>query len=276
MTERRPQLLEDAQIHQFVVNGFVAVRPAALSADFHRSIKDELDVLLEAGGNPGNSLLPRIPQLQSMLDDPAVAGAVQSLCGRDALLHPHRYVHARGSDDDPANVGQSWHKVAPTLCRCFDNHARLLNCTNAAAAAAAAMQDDYTCTTRPRVTNTSSVGSSCSVSPRPLRPPAAASCPMLSIRWSGCAAAAAATAVTSDYPEDVTLDMGPTCILPGESLSTTHPCVPSVLFLLAHLVASDRCAWMGGFDVHTGCHHLQSISHCNPQQARRRRRTSSR
>ena len=73
--------------------------------------------------------------------------------------------------------------------------------------------------------------------------------------------------VTSDYPEDVTLDMGPTCILPGESLSTTHPCVPSVLFLLAHLVASDRCAWMGGFDVHTGCHHLQSISHCNPQQA---------
>ena len=123
MTERRPQLLEDAQIHQFVVNGFVAVRPAALSADFHRSIKDELDVLLEAEGNPGNNLLPRIPQLQSMLDDPAVAGAVQSLCGRDALLHPHRYVHARGSDDDPANVGQSWHKVAPTLCRCFDNHA---------------------------------------------------------------------------------------------------------------------------------------------------------
>ena len=143
VTERRPQLLEDAQIHQFVVNGFVAVRPAALSADFHRSIKDELDVLLEAEGNPGNNLLPRIPQLQSMLDDPAVAGAVQSLCGRDALLHPHRYVHARGSDDDPANVGQSWHKVAPMLCRCFDNHARLLNSTNVAAAAAAAMQDDY-------------------------------------------------------------------------------------------------------------------------------------
>ena len=112
-----PQLLSDADIHQFVVNGFVTVQPSSLSADFHRSIKYQLDEILEGEGNPGNNLLPRMPALQSMLDDPAVAGAVQSLCGRSALLHPHRFVHARPSDNDPENVGQTWHKVrcAPSV-----------------------------------------------------------------------------------------------------------------------------------------------------------------
>lgn len=106
-----PRLLKDAEIHQFVVNGFITVQPS-LSAQFHRSVKEDLDAILEDEGNPGNNLLPRMPALQSMLDDPVVAGAVQSLCGRNALLHPHRFVHARSSDDSPDNLGQSWHKVS--------------------------------------------------------------------------------------------------------------------------------------------------------------------
>ena len=41
-----------------------------------------------------------------VLDDPAVAGAVQSLLGREPLLHSHRYVHAR----PPGGEDQQWHK----------------------------------------------------------------------------------------------------------------------------------------------------------------------
>jgi hypothetical protein len=61
--------------------------------DFHRAVYNRMEAVLEKSGNPGNNLLPRIPEIQDVLDHPAVGGALTGILGSSYYIHPHRYCH---------------------------------------------------------------------------------------------------------------------------------------------------------------------------------------
>ena len=53
----------------------------------------QIETLFATEGNPGNDILPKVPDLYQILRDPAVDGALQSLLGPSYLIHPHRHCH---------------------------------------------------------------------------------------------------------------------------------------------------------------------------------------
>lgn len=105
MPTRNPHLLRDDNIRRFITDGYVQVN-AGLPAEFHRDLYRRIETMLEEEGNPGNNILPRIPEIQRVFDQPAVRGALASLLGPGYLMHPHRYCHL----NKPGSSGQQWHK----------------------------------------------------------------------------------------------------------------------------------------------------------------------
>ena len=97
-------LLDDDAVRQFLIDGSIQVR-ADFPDDFHGRVYDGLEQQL-AFGNPGNNILPQLPELSSVYEHPAVRGALTSLLGPGYFMHPHRYCHLNlpGSDQ------QHWHK----------------------------------------------------------------------------------------------------------------------------------------------------------------------
>ena len=98
-------LLSDAQIRHFIVNGYVTVT-TELSAQFHDAIYEQTVNVFDKEGNPGNNLLPRIPEIQKIFDDPNVRGALTSLLGADYYMQPHRHSHY----NPPGSKGQHLHQ----------------------------------------------------------------------------------------------------------------------------------------------------------------------
>ncbi|MDE0012820.1 MAG: HEAT repeat domain-containing protein [Candidatus Poribacteria bacterium] len=98
-------LLSDAQMRHFIVNGFVTVT-TDLSAQFHDAVYEKTVSVFDKEGNPGNNLLPRIPEIQSVFDDPNVSGALTSLLGPDYYMQPHRHPHY----NPPGSKGQGLHQ----------------------------------------------------------------------------------------------------------------------------------------------------------------------
>ena len=62
--------------------------------------------MLAKEGNPGDDILPQVPEIQQVFEAPAVRGALTSLLGPDYAIHPHRHCHDLG----PGGGGQHWHK----------------------------------------------------------------------------------------------------------------------------------------------------------------------
>jgi HEAT repeat protein len=143
MSVQIDQLLDDAAMQQFITKGYVQVR-AALPAEFHCQVRERLDAVHDSVGNPGNNILPLIPEIGQVFEDDAVRGALTSLLGPDYFMHPHRYGHS----SPPGSPDQTWHK------------------------------DDY-------IQDQNARHHRC--------------------RW----------VMAFYYPQDVTLDMGPTALLPG-------------------------------------------------------------
>ncbi len=105
MTNRNSHLLRDDDIRKFITDGYVQVN-AGLPEGFHQNLYRKIETVLEEEGNPGNNILPRIPEIQRVFDQPAVRGALTSLLGPGYLMHPHRYCHL----NKPGSPGQQWHK----------------------------------------------------------------------------------------------------------------------------------------------------------------------
>ena len=72
--------------------------------------------MFEDEGNPGNNILPRIPDIGRVFEHPAVAGALTSLLGPRYNLNPHRHCHLNRA----GSKGQSWHKD----CYVYDHNLR--------------------------------------------------------------------------------------------------------------------------------------------------------
>ncbi len=105
MSDGKSHLLRDEAVRQFITDGYVQVN-AGLSEAFHQELFRKIETVLDEEGNPGNNILPRIPEIQRVLDQPAVRGALTSLLGPGYLMHPHRYCHL----NKPGSSGQQWHK----------------------------------------------------------------------------------------------------------------------------------------------------------------------
>jgi hypothetical protein len=101
---QRPVLLTDEQMRSYVINGYVTVR-ADLPEEFHSDLRTQLEELFEKEGNPGNNILPKLPEIHRVFQDPAVVGAVTGLLGEDYYLHPHRHCHC----NPPGSAGQNMH-----------------------------------------------------------------------------------------------------------------------------------------------------------------------
>ncbi len=99
-----PHLLDDASVRQFLIDGSIQVR-AEFPDDIHGRLYNGLEQLF-AAGNPGNNILPQLPDLAAIYQHPAVRGALTSLLGPDYFMHPHRYCHLH----NPGSDNQNWHK----------------------------------------------------------------------------------------------------------------------------------------------------------------------
>ena len=55
-----------------------------------------------------NNVLPSVPDLQKVYDDPAVVSALRSLLGPGHVMHQHRGIHLTTGGE---NHNQTWHKV---------------------------------------------------------------------------------------------------------------------------------------------------------------------
>ena len=99
-----PIRLTDEQMHDFIRQGFVSIK-TDFPPDFHAYIRRQLDTHL-AEKNPGNNLLPVVPEIQEIFNHPAVDGALSSVLGDEYYLHPHRFCHV----NTPGNEGQQLHK----------------------------------------------------------------------------------------------------------------------------------------------------------------------
>lgn len=98
-------LFNDNQIRDFIVNGYVTVK-TNLPTSFHEYVYQQLNSVVENEGNPGNNVLPRIPEIQEVFDQPVIQGAFTSILGPDYIMHPHRHPH----HNSPGSEAQGWHK----------------------------------------------------------------------------------------------------------------------------------------------------------------------
>ena len=108
-------LLTDAQIQRFILDGYITVQTDAIP-ETHGTIYDEIETVFDKEGNVGNNILPRVPRIQKVFDQPVVRGALTSLLGPDYIMNPHRHCHL----NPPGSGGQSWHKD----CYVFDHNIR--------------------------------------------------------------------------------------------------------------------------------------------------------
>ena len=105
MSDRDLVKLSEEQMRDFVANGYISLKPD-LPESFHREIYETTEKAFERVGNPGNNILPMVPQLQQVFDHPQISGALTGILGENYYLHPHRHCHF----NKPSSEGQTLHK----------------------------------------------------------------------------------------------------------------------------------------------------------------------
>ena len=103
--------LSDEAVYKYLTDGYIVIQPERLGDDFHQALWHEADKLYAAAGLLksktahldllGDNLTARVPRVNALLADPAVAGAIESILGEDAFLHPHNFVHESTTKDQP-------------------------------------------------------------------------------------------------------------------------------------------------------------------------------
>ena len=103
--QREPIALTDEQLTHFVAAGYLPLE-SSLPASYHRLIFERFNEIQQSYGHFGNNLLPLVPELGELFDDPVVKGALQTVLGKEYSMHPHRALHA----NPPGSPEQSFHK----------------------------------------------------------------------------------------------------------------------------------------------------------------------
>ena len=84
--------LTSEQTRRFVVDGFLRLTPT-VPAGLHETILARLNERVDDDDNPGNNVLPVVPEMRYILRSPEVLGALTSLLGPNYIEHPHRFCH---------------------------------------------------------------------------------------------------------------------------------------------------------------------------------------
>jgi hypothetical protein len=92
-----PKHLSDAEMKDFIREGYVTLQ-SELPREFHEHIYQCLEPLDEQGPVGHNNLLPCVPELRDVLDEPAIRGALESILGPGYFLHFHRHDHVNLPD----------------------------------------------------------------------------------------------------------------------------------------------------------------------------------
>ena len=91
---RKPGIkLSDEQIRTFICDGILVI-DSGVPSEINQQIFDKIQWNNNHEFNMGNNVLPRVPELQQVLDSPRIHGALESVLGIDYILHPHRFMHA--------------------------------------------------------------------------------------------------------------------------------------------------------------------------------------
>ena len=114
-------MLTDRQMKQFIVDGCLVVK-TDLPPEFHQEVFRKTEEVFEKEGNPGNNLLPRIPALQKILEDPAVVDTLTGILGANYFMEPHRHNHY----NPPGSAGQTLHKDSFTRRRHHTRYAMVM------------------------------------------------------------------------------------------------------------------------------------------------------
>ena len=101
-----PVLLNDKQLNHFLANGYLQL-DTQLPSEFHKKLFEKFNGIIGEDNdfNPGNNLLPVVPELNLVFEDPIIKGALQSVLGENYMMHPHRVLH----DNPPGSEQQVWH-----------------------------------------------------------------------------------------------------------------------------------------------------------------------
>ncbi|MBI1775171.1 MAG: HEAT repeat domain-containing protein [Proteobacteria bacterium] len=106
-----PLLLTDEQVQRFIAQGFLCLK-TELPDGFHQRVSERFDQMIgkDESHNPGNNLLPSVPELDEVFADPVVTGALTSVVGPDYVMHPHRALHNNhpGSDEQKLHKDSYW------------------------------------------------------------------------------------------------------------------------------------------------------------------------
>ena len=81
-----------AQREQFFSEGYVILHPS-LPNTLHDQVRQRIALVLKQEFNPGNNILPAVPELQQVLDAPELIEALTDVLGEGYVLHPHRFMH---------------------------------------------------------------------------------------------------------------------------------------------------------------------------------------
>ena len=94
----KPVPLTAEQVHRFIADGFLVLQPS-VPAELHRTIYRKLAEAIPGTDNPGNNVLPLVPEMRHVLESPEVHGALLTLLGPGYLEHPHRFCHIEAQQD---------------------------------------------------------------------------------------------------------------------------------------------------------------------------------
>ena len=118
-----PILLTDEAMQRFIREGYVTVQ-SGLPKSYHDAMYARLEPLEEDGLVGHNNLLPMVPELGELLDEPVVRGALQSILGPDYYLHFHRHDHVNHPED--VQPMQAWHLGDGRLHKDGERHAHYM------------------------------------------------------------------------------------------------------------------------------------------------------
>ncbi len=119
--------LSDEQMRRFICDG-VLILDSVPDAMLHQSILNKVQCVNTQDSDVRNNILPRVTELQQIIDSPTIKGALQSILGDEYMLGPHRLsvpieplppeernLDLKGNEDGPPTGEGSrgftvWHK----------------------------------------------------------------------------------------------------------------------------------------------------------------------
>ena len=106
----RPALLNDEQVIDFVIRGYMVLEPD-LPDGLNEQIFNDLEAIGDEVSGRHDAILEMVPKLNQVWDHPQVRGTLISLLGEDYAMNSHRHCHK----NKPGTRSQDWHQDSVNL-----------------------------------------------------------------------------------------------------------------------------------------------------------------